>query len=415
MITEESSWGLKQNKSYPKLNKNIEADVVIVGAGLAGIFNAYVLSKSGIKVVVLEKNEDILQSATMQTTAFITKVIDTSFQELIRLYGIHKAKLVWESGQDAINFIAQIVKHESIDCEFKFASIHTYAQNEKELDELKTEHSSVRQAGFESEFSKDGKRLNFKNSGFLANHGQAMFHPLKFGQALAKLAESAGARIYTDSEVLAIEGRTVKTKTGQVDAEDVIIATYQPLINEGTRFKKGMYVSYVFELQVAKGHIPEGMYIDMNNPYHYFRIDSFGDFDRMIIGGEDHRKDIRINPDKNFSALEKYIKILLGRNKYKITRKWDGQILESTDGLPFMGRIKPHTFVITAFSGNGMTYAALSAMIVRDLIRKQKNVYIHLYDPKRTQSLKQLVSKGIGYIEEFFGGAFKNYFLPGDN
>ena len=413
MIPEGSSWGLNQSKNYPRLTGDIKVDVVIVGAGIAGIFAAYILSKAGMKVVVLERNEKILQNATARTTAFITKLIDTSFVELSELFGPHKAKLVWESGQDAINLIAQIIRNESIDCEFKSVSIYTYAQNERQLKELEAEYRSIKQSGLEAEFSKDGKRLNFKNLGFLETPRQAMFHPMKFGQELANLAESAGGKIFTNSEVLAIEGQTVRTATGEVTAKDIVIATYQPFTNEGTRFKKGMYVSYVYELQTAKGLIPEGMYLDMNNPYHYFRIDSFENFDRMIVGGEDHRKDIKVSPDKNFHALEKYIKGVLEKNPYKITRKWSGYILESTDGLPYIGLIKPHTFVITAFSGNGMTYAALSANIVRDLILKQENAYVHLYDPRRTPTLKQLFTKGAGYIAEFFGGAMKNFFSSG--
>ncbi|MEJ0021430.1 MAG: FAD-binding oxidoreductase [Candidatus Doudnabacteria bacterium] len=411
MIKEESSWGLKQSKNYPKLAKNIEADVAIIGGGLAGIFNAYFLAKAGLKVVVLEKDEKILQATTMYTTAFITKLIDSSFAELVKLFGPNKAKLVWGSGQDAIDLIAQIVQKENIECEFKVVPIYTYAQDQKEFEELRGEYGAVKKSGFEAELSKEGSKLNFRNSGFLKVSKQAMFHPIKFAQGLAGAAESLGAKIFTNSEVLAIEGLTLKTKTGRVSAKNVLIATYKPFTNQGTRFKKGMYVTYVYELEIAKGLIPEGMYLDMHNPYHYFRIDSFGVFDRMIAGGEDNRKEIKVSPDKSFNALEKYIKTVLGGNKYKITRKWSGDILEPSDGLGLIGEIMPHTFVVTGFSGNGMTYSAISAMIVRDQILGKKNRYINLYDPKRIPSIKQISGKGLDYMEEFFGGAFKNIFF----
>ena len=410
MILKESSWGLETDKSYQKLTENIKADVVVIGAGFAGIFNAYILSKAGLKVVVLEKNEKILQNATVRTTAFISKVVDTTFTELISLFGEQNAKLVWESGQDAIDLISGIVKNESIDCEFKFVSAYGYAKDEKEFEGLNQEYEALKKAGLDANLAKNGHKLNFKNSGYLEIRQQAMFHPIKFGQELSRLAESAGAKIFTDSEVLAISGHTVKTKTGLVTAKDVVIATYKPITNRGTRFKKVMYVSYVFEVEILKGLIAEGMYYDMGNPYHYFRIDSFETFDRMIVGGEDHRMDIKINPDKNFYVLEEYLKTVLGNNTYKIIRKWPGRILESSDGLALMGRIKPHTYVLTGFSGNGMTYAPLSATIVRDLILDRKNPYTQLYDPRRNPSIRQLGIKGRDYMGEFFGGAFKNFF-----
>jgi glycine/D-amino acid oxidase-like deaminating enzyme len=362
--------------------------------------------------VVLEKEEGIAQSVTMYTTAFITQIIDSSFVELVKLFGESKAKLVWESGQDAIKLIADIVKQENIDCEFKFVSAYTYAQDEKEFEELTKEYQAVKKSGIEANLEKDDGKLNFENSGFLEIPKQAMFHPIKFVKGLANAAESAGAKIFTNSEVLAIEGLTLITKTGQVRAKDVLIATYAPKIKEGTRFKKVMYVSYVYELEIAKGLIAQGLYLDMNNPYHYFRVDSYENFNRMIAGGEDHRKDIKINPDKNFYALEKYVKILLDGNNYKITRKWSGLILEPVDGLALIGEIKPHVFVVTAFSGNGITYSAASSLIIRDLILGHKNSYANLYNPKRTPTINQLVRKAFDYIQEIFGGAVKNFFSP---
>lgn len=410
MILEQSSWGLEPGKSYPRLTQDLHADVVIVGAGLAGIFNAYILAKAGLKVVVLEKNDKILQNATMRTTAFITKIIDTSFLELTQLFGTDQAKLIWESGQDAINFIADIIKKENIDCEFKFVPAYTYAKDKKEFEGLLQEHKAIQEAGFEATLSEDGNKLDFRNSGFLQIPNQAQFHPLKFAQRLAELAESVGAKIFTNSEALTIDGQTVKTKTAQVQAKDILISTYKPLIQEGTHFKKGMYISYVYELEITHGYISEGMYFDMHNPYHYFRIDNYGTFDRMIIGGEDHRREIKINPGKNFNALEKYIKTVLGSNTYKITRKWSGHILEPSDGLALIGEIRPHTFVATAFSGNGMTYSAISTMIISDLILNQKNVYAKVYTAKRNPTMKQLFIKGSDYIQMFFGGAVKNFF-----
>jgi len=409
-MLEESSWKIKNTKSYPQLAQNIEADVVLVGAGLTGIFNAYVLSKAGLRVVVLEKNDKILEETTLLTTAFITQLLDTSFVELIELFGKIKAELVWQSGQDAIALIADIVKQESIDCEFKSVSAYTYAKDQSEFEELKQEYEEIKKSEFKASLFEDGSKLNFANSGFLEVPGQAMFHPIKFAQGLADAAESAGAKIFTNSEVLGIKKQTAITKTGQVPATDLVIATYSPLTNEGTRFKKGMYVSYVYELEIAKGLIPEGLYLDTANPYHYFRIDSYENFDRMIVGGEDHRKGIKMNPDKNFNALEEHIKPILGSNNYKIMRKWTGPILEPSDGLALIGQIKPHTFVATAFSGNGMTYSALSATIIRDLILKNKNPYISLYNPKRIPSLKQLIKKAADYAGEFFGGVLKNFF-----
>lgn len=405
----ESSWKIQYDHTYPKLKGDIEADVLIIGGGLTGIWNAYILAKAGFKPVVLEKRPQILENTTFFTTAFITQIIDTAFSELVSMFGEEKGKLVWQSGQDAIELIARTIKEENIDCEWKSTPFFIYAKNKKEFIELEKERKIIKAHGFQASLHPEADNLGFKNAGYLEIPGQAMFHPTKFGHALAKLAVAAGAKIYTESKVLALDGLTAKTESGQVRAKDMLIATYRPLINKGTHFKKALYDSYVYELQIPRGRIPEGMYADMHNPYHYFRIDAHGtEEDRMIVGGEDHRRDIKIAPEKNFKALEEYVKDVLPGVAYKITYKWSSGVLEPVDGLPLIGAILPHIYVATAFSGNGMTYAPISALIIRDLLKHAKNPYIELYNPLRIASLKQLLYKGRDYIREFFGGIVKN-------
>jgi glycine/D-amino acid oxidase-like deaminating enzyme len=184
---------------------------------------------------------------------------------------------------------------------------------------------------------------------------------------------------------------TVKTAAGSLTAKDVIVATYAPFNKPGTaKYIRGMYSSYVFEIRLPEGIFTEGLYWDTESPYHYFRIDRRGTFDRMILGGEDHRSELPVNQKKKFDALEKYLAGFLGGRSYEILRKWIGAVLEPASGLPLIGAYKPHQFVATAFSGNGMTYAMVSALIFRDLILGKKNPWTDVFGrhlrPRRNTS-----------------------------
>jgi glycine/D-amino acid oxidase-like deaminating enzyme len=210
---------------------------------------------------------------------------------------------------------------------------------------------------------------------------------------------------------------TLHIKNGTVKAEWVISATYEPFGQPvGLYFKKGMYESYVFELEIPKDKIPEGIYEDMENPYHYFRIDKKGEYDRMIIGGEDHRQDIPVDDEKNFNALEEYVQETFPELEYKIIHKWDGPILEPSDGLAFIGCHKnPRVLYAFGFSGNGMTYGGIASSIFKDTIMGNGNPYSDIYRANRLLGIKPLITKGKDYTGELIGGALKNVFKSKEN
>src|SRR5690606_27255689 len=150
----------------------------------------------------------------------------------------------------------------------------------------------------------------------------------------------------------------VKIRRGEVSTLWAVSATYQPFGQPaGLFFKKGMYVSYVLELQIPKDALKEGIYEDTQNPYHYFRVDSGSRHERMIVGGEDHLSEIPINTHKPLLVLRDYVRAHFGHLKYKIVREWSGPILEPVDGKAFIGKHKhPRVLYAFGFSGNGMTY-----------------------------------------------------------
>ncbi len=399
-------------KTYPKLNQNIDVDVAIIGGGLAGIDIAYMLNETDLNVAVLEA-KTIGSGATSKTTAFLTQIVDTDFTDLTSMFGDAKTKLIWQAHGEAINTIEKIVKKEKIDCNFKRVSNYSFGQTDDDLESLTEEAKEMKRLGFKVRLHKKNI-LPFQATGAIEAPNQAKYYVMPFIKAIAAKAQKNGVQIFENTKVTKISGtKNIKIIANgkTITAKKVIIATYDPFGNpRPTKFKKGMYVSYVMNLEIPKGKIQETLYEDMGNPYHYFRIDPDKKFDYMTVGGEDHRREIPMDPKKNFRALESFVKKTFPKMKYKIASKWFGPILEPSDGLPLIGEFEPNKYVVCAFSGNGMTYSMIAALLLRDLIMKKKNPWTRLFDPKRTPTMKQLTKKALDYGEEFFRGAVKNFF-----
>jgi Rieske Fe-S protein len=91
-----------------------------------------------------------------------------------------------------------------------------------------------------------------------------------------------------------------------------------------------------------------------------------------------------------------------------IEHHWAGQVMESVDGLPFIGRNPmdhDNVFIATGFSGLGMTNGTLSGIILRDLILGRENPWVELYDPSRKptslSSLKEFAKENLNVAAQY--------------
>ncbi len=395
-------------------------DILIVGSGISGSLAAYTLSKMGKKVGLISKRDALAgPSATAHTTAFVTNILDVPVGHLIKMYGIDKTRDIWQIGVVTIDNIRKIVKEENIDCGFMRVSEFALAENSRELEDLKDESESYRKIGVNTLMHIEPVS-GTPNVGALEIQGQAKFDASKFVSAIRAKAIQNGVEMHFDIEAKDIlwdsaTGKAnVKTSTGDISADWVIIASYRPFNNPKELVAhKVVYISYVMEAEIAKNSIPVGLYTDEANPYHYFRIDAGEAADRIIIGGEDHRQDIPIGEEKNYKALEAYLQRVMNGGPYKILRRWHGWILETIDGLPYIGAVspsRPKELYATGFSGNGMIYSMIAADIFRDEITGTLNKYKSIYAAGRQASLTNVARMALHYIGLFFGGAFKNFF-----
>src|SRR5215469_10064972 len=89
-------------RKFPKLERNISVDVLVVGTGVTVITTAYLLKKAGPTVALIER-EQVVSIDTGHTTAHLTYVTDVQLQRLIRNFGKVHAQAAWDAGAAAID------------------------------------------------------------------------------------------------------------------------------------------------------------------------------------------------------------------------------------------------------------------------------------------------------------------------
>ena len=98
---------------FPRLDEDIQVDVVIVGGGITGLTSAYLLVNEGLKVALLEADK-LLNGTTGHTTAKITAQHDLIYDEFLQNFGRTTARLYYEANTEALNFIKETISEHGI-------------------------------------------------------------------------------------------------------------------------------------------------------------------------------------------------------------------------------------------------------------------------------------------------------------
>src|SRR3954462_7128503 len=125
-------------RHFPTLENDIEVDVAIIGGGITGITAADLLKRAGKKVAVI----DFLRvgcGETGNTTAHLTEVLDTSYQDLIYNFGKEGGHLACQSSRKAIQRIEANVQRLNIDCDFRRVPAWVFTENEEDIEWLNEE------------------------------------------------------------------------------------------------------------------------------------------------------------------------------------------------------------------------------------------------------------------------------------
>jgi glycine/D-amino acid oxidase-like deaminating enzyme/nitrite reductase/ring-hydroxylating ferredoxin subunit len=376
---------------YPKLDRDLAVDVAVIGGGITGFTAAYLLKQSGRTVAVIDRRRSGGVDSSL-TTAHVTCVTDADLGTLVKHFGRDHAWAAWDAGLAAIEQIDRIVTEEEIDCEWTWVNGYKHAipgGTRDERDALRKEAETAAELGFEARYLDSVPYFEVPGVEY---GGQAKFHPRKYLAALAKAIDGDGSYVFeqTESSGITDEPLAVCANGRTISCGHVVIATHTPLMGKtnlasavGLQTKLYLYTSYVIGGQVPKGTIPEACFWDTGDPYYYLRVDPHRDFDYVIVGGEDHKTGQADDTVACFRALEQTA--LARLPDLRVTHHWSGQVVETNDGLPFIGETSDRQFAATGYSGNGMTFGTLAGMMARDYVDGRKNPWADLFEPSRTK------------------------------
>ena len=369
----ESVWNSEVDfKKRETLSKNIECDILVIGAGMAGLLTAYMLTKSGREVVVIDA-KSTASGVTQNTTAKITSQHDLIYDSIIKEFGEDGARQYAKANELAIKKYKEIIDEENIDCDFERKDAYVYSLDNTKS--LKKEYIAVKKLGIDAELV-DEVNLPFKVKGALKFKNQAQFNPLKFLKTI-----SEKLTIYENTTALDItEEMSVVTKDNiKIKANKIVVATHYPFLNTPGYYFMRMHQERSYVLALENAQDVNGMYIGIDKDSYSFR-----NYKNLLIFGGAAQRTGENEEGGAYEKLRKAAKELYPNSIEKY--HWSAQDCMTLDNIPYIGHYSsktPDIYVETGFKKWGMTTSMVAAMIINDMIIEKKNDFSEIFSPGR--------------------------------
>jgi gamma-glutamylputrescine oxidase len=367
---------------YPVLSGAHDADVCVVGGGIAGCSTALHLAERGYRVILLEA-ERIAWGASGRSGGQAIFGYACGQAKLETLLGLDDAKRLWDISTEALDLIKTRIERHRIECDAQWGQVHVAVKNRQradlahEYEELtrKYRYSSVRLL----ETSEvEGLLATRRYCGGLFDSRGGHLHPLNYTLGLARAAQAAGVRIFERSRVHHLRHgppAVVETATGTVSAAFVVLCgnAYLTDVNHETRSRIMPVGTYIVATEVlGQARVEELIrrnyaITDSNFVLDYFRRSADH---RLLFGGRVSYsgRDLRNTANATRARMLKVFPQLAGT---RIEYAWGGYVDITMNRAPDFGRIAPHIYYLQGFSGHGIALAGMAGKVAAEAIAGQ--------------------------------------------
>lgn len=371
---------LKYNNRYISLDKNMEADVCIVGGGFTGVATALELVERGYSVVLLEANK-IGWGASGRNGGQMIRGIGHDLECFRKTIGQEGIDAITEMGFEANQIVIDRVNKYNINCDLTLGYCDL-ATKPKHLAALHDDYQELKESGYpfaicllnQTEVREQVVDSKSYIGGF-EDMGSGHLHPLNLCTGEAKIAAGLGVSIFENSAAIEIihgDVATVKTVNGQVKAKTLVLAGN----------------AYLDDLvpEISAKILPAGSYIIATEPLNDQLIDTLMPGNHAVCDQKIDLDYFRLSADKrllfggmcNYSGRDpknikaalypKMLKVFPQLAGIKIEFQWGGMIGIGANRLPQLGRIKPNVFYAQAYSGHGVNVTHMAAKLLAETI-----------------------------------------------
>lgn len=367
------------------LQADLTVDVVVVGAGFAGLSSAIELAQRGYKVVVLEADR-VCSGASGRNGGQAIIGFASGQEPFETQLGQSSARLAWDMSLEAIDLIDERITAFEIDCDRVDGYLYV-ADSPKKARALEADLQAMdRDYGFATEFARGADVQGLIDSPLYCaaafENRSGHLHPLKYGLGLARAAKNLGVQMYEHSPVLSLQRGTplvARTAQGSVTAQFGVLAgncmlgEYGPSVAPDITpriMPVGTYIIGTAPLapeQCAKLIPSNASVCDNNFVLDYFR---FSADHRMLFGG---RVSYSTRTPANLKAimakrLGQVFPVLQG---VPIDFVWGGFVDISMNRAPDFGRLGDNLYYLQGFSGHGVALTGLAGRLVAQAVAGQ--------------------------------------------
>ena len=377
-----------ENKILPKLEENIDCDILIIGGGMAGLSTAYFLSKSGKRIILIDKNQ-CAEGASSKNTGKLTYMQELVYHKIAKNYNFKTASMYLKSQKEAISLALQIIKENNIDCNLYKQDAYVYIIKEKDNKKMEEEIKFYKKNNIDCEtISKIPINIPILK-GIKINESYS-FNPYKFLVSTKNILNNK-IKIYENTRAIELKKEKdiyiTKTENNKIiKSKSVVVATQYPffIIPYFTPFKTTVEKSFIV---CGKSKLKKDQGISEGKPTisfnYYNEEDGYLIYSRRshsITTNLDTRKDRK-------EIVSEYKKYFDTKPEYY----FQNHDLMTYDNMPFVGKIDNNEmYILTGFNKWGNTNGIIGGKLISDLILKNKNEYEEIFSPKRSISLLKI-------------------------
>lgn len=411
-----SPWLAEVEEPSEPLADRVEADVVIVGAGLTGLSSALAMRREGLSVAIVER-EIAGFGASGRNAGHLTPTIGKDLPTLAWMFGRERARALVHLAERAIEHTERLIAAHGIACDYEAVGNVLAAVHPSQAATVEKAAATAADLGAEGELLDAAamRRLGVPERfvlGFREPSG-GILNPATYVRGLRRAVLEAGARLFEQSPVTRVEpGATVVVHTprGRVEARHLVVATnaYSGELPTGAppvaRIHVQLFATAPLDAEqlASLGWKSRAGIYTAHEMLESYRLTADG----RIVGGAKHirygyggRPLPDVDPEVAASLEATFRARFPELREVPVTSRWGGPIGFALDFLPSVGRTGRHRNVLYSigYAGHGLAQASYAGEMIADLLLERDGPGEALWGRRRIpmppEPLRWLVSQ----------------------